>query len=188
MTARDGQTNGRQDQQEGHNQHQANTPGQGHQPPQQQRGNQNRRPETTPERNQGQQSTRSDGLTVLAVLFGVSGVSAVFFGLMLVQVNLAAIGLGSMAIGVGYFYAAHGIWNLQPSGWTAGMVVLGAGTLMGLYVLVKGTGSVGLFSTALSGGMLWYLHSHKEFFTDRRPSQHPTQQSGRQPGNQPPNQ
>lgn len=77
---------------------------------------------------------------------------------------VAGAGVLVVAIGVGYFTAAHGTWTLKPWGWTLAIGLLGTGALSSLLVLTSSASSAGLAGLVVNGGLCWYLYSNRRLY------------------------
>jgi hypothetical protein len=128
-------------------------------------------PATTPPLAAAESRARPTGVTIIAILAGISGVLQILGGMVLlmgsgalgIMFNSAALGglaavVGAigLALGVLLLAFAWGAWGLRPWAWTLGVVLEAVAIVLGIFNLINGDGGA-LIPIAFAALITWYL-------------------------------
>jgi hypothetical protein len=104
---------------------------------------------------------RPFGITLLAIIFAVAGLSYMMLGFRPLPTGQGTWIWGWIVVLTGLAFWAAGLaaWRLQPYGWMLGNVLAIFGVIEAIFALL-GTGSLNyaLATTTFPFILLWYLH------------------------------
>jgi hypothetical protein len=120
---------------------------------------------TTQGRPTGQ--ARPTGITILAVLAGLSAIGELFGGFLLFGVAASLFGLSGAILGLAalalaglYVALAWGFWTMAPWAWPLGVVLAAASIIYALVIAIFGNGGIGgaIIPVAIGAAILYYLN------------------------------
>jgi hypothetical protein len=110
---------------------------------------------------------RPTGITILAILAGLSAVGLLFAGFtafavgsLLFGISGAIFGLAWLALAGLSIALAWGFWNMLPWAWPLGVAVEGANIIFALVVGILGSAGIGsaIVPVVIGGAILYYLN------------------------------
>ncbi len=112
---------------------------------------------------------RPFGITLLAIIFAVAGISYIMLGFqMTTAVTFGPVPTGTGAwiwgwliviTGVIFWSAGLAAWQLQPLGWMLGMILAIFGLLEAFFIIIgQGTLNYAIAATGFPLLLLWYLN------------------------------
>ncbi|HEY7738445.1 MAG TPA: hypothetical protein VIC63_05365 [Candidatus Limnocylindria bacterium] len=113
---------------------------------------------------------RPTGVTILAILAFIGGAFGILGGLALLGLGVAFAGFAGgglsfifgiviLALSILELWIGWGFWNLKRSAWSLGLVVFGAGVVIGFIELLLGYNSITSFvvNLVITGIIIYYL-------------------------------
>ena len=100
------------------------------------------------------QKHRPLGVTIIAILAIIGGISSIAVGVPLLVV---IIGIAFIALGIVYFVVAYGLWKGKKWAWTITMIVSVISIIIGIASIA--TGNVGaIIQIIISAVVIYYLY------------------------------
>ena len=120
---------------------------------------------TTQGRPTGQ--ARPTGITILAVLAGLTAIGELFGGFILFGVAASLFGLSGAIFGLAalalaglYVALTWGFWTMAPWAWPLGVVLAAASIIYALVIAIFGGGGIGgaIIPVVIGAAILYYLN------------------------------
>jgi hypothetical protein len=122
---------------------------------------------SSPARPTGTPTARPTGITILAVLAGLSAIGALFGGFVLFGVAASLFGLSGAILGLAYLALAGlyvalawGFWTMAPWAWPLGVVLAAASIIYALVIALFGGGGItsAVVPVVVGAVILYYLN------------------------------
>jgi hypothetical protein len=112
-------------------------------------------------------SARPTGITILAILAGLSAIGALFSGFVAFGLGASVLGGAAALLGVAFLAlgglslaVGWGFWSMQPWAWPAGVALAAANIVVTLFGVVFASTSItsAILPIVVSGVILYYLN------------------------------
>jgi len=110
---------------------------------------------------------RPTGITILAVLAGLSAIGQLFGGFILFGIGGSLFGISGALFGLAYLALAGlyvalawGFWTMAPWAWPLGVVLAAASIIYALVIAIFGNGGIGgaIVPVVIGAAILYYLN------------------------------
>jgi len=121
----------------------------------------------SPARPTGTPTTRPTGITILAILAGLSAIAGLFGGFVVFGVGSYLFGISGALFGLAWLALAGlslalawGLWTMAPWAWPLGVVLAAANIIYALVTGIFGTNGIlsAVAPVVINGAILYYLN------------------------------